>query len=78
MHGFYRPDLTVDTTKMFTSVTQFIKGSNGELSDIKRFYVQNGKTITNSESTVKGNPVNSIIADFRASQKRCSATATSF
>jgi cellulose 1,4-beta-cellobiosidase len=66
---FYGPGMTVDTTKKFTVVTQFIKGSNGELSEIKRFYVQNGKTIPNSESTVEGNPGNSITPEFCAAQK---------
>ena len=61
--------MTVDTTKKFTVVTQFIKGSNGELSEIKRFYVQGGKTIENSESTIEGNPGNSITAEFCKAQK---------
>ncbi len=30
------------------------------LCEIKRFYVQNGKMIPNSESTIPGNPGNSI------------------
>jgi len=61
--------MTVDTTKKFTVVTQFIKGSNGELSEIKRFYVQNGKVVPNSESTIEGNPGNSITAEFCDAQK---------
>ncbi|KAK4154375.1 Exoglucanase 1 [Chaetomidium leptoderma] len=66
---FYGPGGTVDTTKKFTVVTQFIKGSNGELSEIKRFYVQNGNVIANPDSTIEGNPGNSITADFCKSQK---------
>ena len=61
--------MTVDTTKKFTVVTQFIKGTGGELSEIKRFYVQNGKTIENAASTIAGNGGNSITADFCKSQK---------
>lgn len=61
--------MTVDTTKKFTVVTQFIKGSSGELSEIKRFYVQNGKVIANSESTIDGNPGNSLTPDFCEKQK---------
>ncbi|KAK3331984.1 glycoside hydrolase [Cercophora scortea] len=65
---FYAPGGTVDTTKKMTVVTQFIKGSSG-LSEIKRFYVQNGKVIPNSESTIDGNPGNSITPDFCKTQK---------
>ncbi|KAK1759486.1 putative glycoside hydrolase [Echria macrotheca] len=66
---FYGPGMTVDTTKKFTVVTQFIKGSDGGLSEIKRFYVQGGKTIPNSESTIEGNSGNSITTDFCTTQK---------
>lgn len=69
MRDFYGPGMTVDTTKNFTVVTQFIKGSDGQLSEIKRFYVQNGKVIENSESTIEGNPGNSITTEFCKSQK---------
>jgi cellulose 1,4-beta-cellobiosidase len=67
--GFYGPGLTVDTTQKLTVVTQFIKGSDGNLSEIKRFYVQNGKTIPNSESTIAGVPGNSITTDYCDKQK---------
>ncbi|KAK4043149.1 glycoside hydrolase [Parachaetomium inaequale] len=66
---FYGPGMTVDTTKKFTVVTQFIKGDDGQLADIKRFYVQNGKTIANPDSTIEGNAGNSITADFCKTQK---------
>jgi cellulose 1,4-beta-cellobiosidase len=66
---FYGPGMTVDTTKKFTVVTQFIKGSSGELSEIKRFYVQNGQVIANPDSAIEGNPGNSITPDFCKSQK---------
>ena len=45
MHG-------VDTTKPFTVVTQFITNDdtdNGNLDEIRRIYVQDGKVIPNSE-----------------------------
>ena len=61
--------MTVDTTKKFTVVTQFIKGDDGQLADIKRFYVQDGKTIANPDSTIEGNSGNSITADFCKTQK---------
>lgn len=49
--SFYGPGKTVDTTKVFTVVTQFITDDGtdtGTLSEIKRFYVQNGVVIPNS------------------------------
>jgi len=49
--GFFGPGLTVDTNRPFTVVTQFKthdNTNNGVLSEIKRFYVQNGKVIPNS------------------------------
>ncbi|KAF4973080.1 hypothetical protein FSARC_511 [Fusarium sarcochroum] len=69
---FYGPgsDFTVDTTKKVTVVTQFVKGSSGGLSEIKRFYVQNGKVIGNPESKVASNPGNSITEEFCSAQKK--------
>ncbi|KAK3401604.1 glycoside hydrolase [Sordaria brevicollis] len=69
VRDFYGPGMTVDTTKKFTVVTQFLKDSSGQLSEIKRFYVQNGKVIANSESTIDGNPGNSITPEFCNAQK---------
>ena len=60
--------MTVDTKKKFTVVTQFIS-SGSSLSEIKRFYVQDGKVIPNSESTISGNTGNSITPDFCKTQK---------
>jgi hypothetical protein len=37
---FLGPGLTIDTTKKITVVTQFIADSNGDLSEIRRKYVQ--------------------------------------
>ncbi|KAM0421010.1 hypothetical protein ACHAPT_011253 [Fusarium lateritium] len=69
---FYGPgsEFTVDTTKKMTVVTQFIKGSSGGLSEIKRFYVQNGKVIGNAESTIPNNEGNSITEEFCTAQKK--------
>ena len=66
---FYGPGLTVDTKSKFTVVTQFIKGSDGVLSEIKRYYVQNGKLIPNSQSTIPGTTGNSVNPDFCKAQK---------
>ncbi|TQN67425.1 Exoglucanase 1 [Colletotrichum shisoi] len=68
---FYGPgaSFTVDTTKKVSVVTQFLKGADGVLSDIKRFYVQNGKVIPNSESLIASNPGNSLTQGFCDAQK---------
>ena len=70
---FYGTSKTVDTSKPFTIVTQFITDSGtdtGNLQSIKRFYVQNGKVIPNSVVDVAGvDPVNDISDDFCAQQK---------
>jgi cellulose 1,4-beta-cellobiosidase len=66
---FYGKGKTVDTSKKFTVVTQFLT-SGGTLSEIKRFYVQNGVTIENSQSTIPGVPGNSITPAFCDAQKQ--------
>ncbi|KAH6892466.1 glycoside hydrolase [Thelonectria olida] len=68
---FYGPgsDFTVDTTQKMTVVTQFIKGTDGALSSIKRFYVQNDKVVANSETKVSGTSGNSINEEFCTAQK---------
>jgi cellulose 1,4-beta-cellobiosidase len=67
--GFYGKGKTVDTSSKFTVVTQFLTGSDGNLSEIKRFYVQNGKVIPNSQSKISGVTGNSITTDFCTAQK---------
>lgn len=64
--SFYGKGKTVDTTKKITVVTQFI---GNPLTEIKRFYVQNGKTIPNSQSTIANNPGNSVTTAFCDAQK---------
>ncbi|PKS11794.1 hypothetical protein jhhlp_001087 [Lomentospora prolificans] len=66
---FYGKGMTVDTSKKMTVVTQFLTDNTGTLSEIKRFYVQNGVVIPNSESTIPGNAGNSITQDFCDKQK---------
>lgn len=69
---FYGAGLTVDTTKPFTLVTQFITDDNtadGTLVEIKRFYVQDGVTIPNSQSQIEGVEGNSITDSFCEVQK---------
>ncbi|KAK4161524.1 glycoside hydrolase family 7 protein [Cladorrhinum sp. PSN259] len=60
---FYGKGKTVDTTKKLTVVTQFLKNSAGELSEIKRFYAQNGVIIPNSVSSIPGLPNQNSITD---------------
>ncbi|KAF7972776.1 hypothetical protein HWV62_17042 [Athelia sp. TMB] len=70
--SFYGPGKTVDTTKPFTVVTQFITSDNtstGTLTEIRRFYVQNGVVIDNSQSTIPGVTGNSITQAFCDAQK---------
>jgi cellulose 1,4-beta-cellobiosidase len=56
---FYGPGSTysVDTTKPFTIVTQFVTTDgtdNGDLSEVKRFYVQNSKKIVFPKANFTG------------------------
>jgi cellulose 1,4-beta-cellobiosidase len=70
--NYYGPSMTVDTSKVFTVVTQFITNdgtTTGTLSEIKRFYVQNGVVIPNSQSTITGVSGNSITDSFCSAQK---------
>ncbi|KAF8963741.1 cellobiohydrolaseI [Flammula alnicola] len=68
---FYGPGLTIDTTKKFTVVTQFITdngGTSGPLTEIRRLYVQNGRVHQNPATKVTGMPPYSSI-----SQQYCDA-----
>jgi cellulose 1,4-beta-cellobiosidase len=73
---FYGPGMVVDTTQTFTVVTQFITSdgtATGTLSEIRRYYVQNGKVIPNSQTNFPNfGPYNSITDAF------CTAKATLF
>lgn len=54
---FYGKNKMVDTTQPITVVTQFITHDgtdHGELTEIRRVYVQNGKVIPNTESSWGG------------------------
>jgi cellulase len=60
---YYGYNMTVDTKKRFTVVTQFITDDHtprGNLSEIRRLYVQSGKVIHNAVAEVSGSEVNSI------------------
>jgi cellulose 1,4-beta-cellobiosidase len=78
---FYGPGMTVNTNSVFTVVTQFLTTtgtSSGTLNEIKRFYVQNGKVIPNSQSTVSGVTGNSITTPYCTAQKTAFGDTTSF
>ena len=64
--SFYGAGKTVDTSKVFTVVTQFI---GNPLTEIRRFYVQNGKLIPNSQSTISGVTGNSLTTSFCEAEK---------
>jgi cellulose 1,4-beta-cellobiosidase len=75
---FYGKGKTVDTSKKFTVVTQFI-GSGSSLSEIRRIYVQDGKVIQNSKTAVSGmDAYDSITADYCDAQKTAFGDKTSF
>ncbi|KAH8099808.1 cellobiohydrolase I [Cristinia sonorae] len=71
--SFYGAGLTVDTTKPFTVVTQFLTNDNtttGTLSEIRRLYVQDGKVIQNSKVNIPGmDAFDSITDEFCTQQK---------
>jgi len=57
VHNFFGPGLTVDTKQKMTVVTQYITTDGtdgGDLGEIRRIYVQNGKVITNSKVSFPG------------------------
>uniref|UniRef100_A0A7S2B9T9 cellulose 1,4-beta-cellobiosidase (non-reducing end) n=1 Tax=Florenciella parvula TaxID=236787 RepID=A0A7S2B9T9_9STRA len=71
---YYGPgdEFVLDSTKPFTLVTQFITTDgtdSGDLAEIRRFYVQDGKTIENPTVTVGDNAYDSITDQFCAEQK---------
>ncbi|KAG6888695.1 Exoglucanase [Termitomyces sp. T32_za158] len=79
---FLGPSMTVDTTKKFTVVTQFIASNNstsGDLVEIRRLYVQDGVVIQNSKVNVPGMTAgDSITEDFCDEQKSVFGDPTQF
>jgi cellulose 1,4-beta-cellobiosidase len=62
----------VNTNSVFTVVTQFLTDTgtaSGNLNEIRRYYVQNGKVIPNSQSNIAGVTGNSITNTFCTQQK---------
>ncbi|KAJ7663161.1 cellobiohydrolaseI [Mycena polygramma] len=73
--SFYGPGLTVDTTQKITVVTQFV---GNPVTSIQRFYVQNGKVIPNSNSTIPGVTGNAISDEFCDAQKTAFGDTNTF
>jgi len=70
-YGRHGP-FTLDSTQELTVVTQFITHDgtdSGDLVDIRRLYVQGGKVIQNSDSSIAGVRGNAITDDFCAEMK---------
>ncbi|KAG8934869.1 hypothetical protein FRC01_014035, partial [Tulasnella sp. 417] len=80
--SFYGPGKTVDTTKKLTVVTQFVTSNGtpaGSLVEIRRKYVQNGVTISNSLVNVPNVAAfNSITSSYCNQQKAAFVDETSF
>ncbi|RDB20742.1 Exoglucanase [Hypsizygus marmoreus] len=80
--SYYGKGLTVDTSRKFTVVTQFITNTGtatGTLSEIRRLYVQDGKVIQNSKVNIPGmSAYDSITTAFCDSQKSVFEDTTSF
>ncbi|SPO04265.1 probable cellulose 1,4-beta-cellobiosidase [Cephalotrichum gorgonifer] len=66
---FYGPGATVDTNKKMTVVTQWHTNAAGDLTDIKRIYVQDGVVIENAESLIPGVAGNLINEEYCTVQK---------
>jgi len=72
---FYGPGMTVNTNSVFTVVTQFI---GSPITEIKRFYVQNGVVIPNSQSKISGVTGNSVTESFCVAQKAAFGDTNTF
>jgi cellulose 1,4-beta-cellobiosidase len=74
---FYGPGLTVNTNSKFSIVTQFI---GNPVTEIKRFYVQNGRLIPNSANNIPtmNNAGNSLTAGWCDAQKTAFNDTRSF
>ena len=60
---YYGLGSTVDTSQVFTVVTQFVANDAGELTEIHRKYVQNGEVIENAVTNVSTLPEQNFLDD---------------
>lgn len=79
---YYGKGMTVDTSRKFTVVTQFLTSNNstsGTLSEIRRLYVQDGNVIQNSKVNVPGmDAFDSITGAYCDQAKAAFGDTTSF
>ncbi|KIY52887.1 cellobiohydrolaseI [Fistulina hepatica ATCC 64428] len=79
---FYGSGMTVDTSSVFTVVTQYITSdntTNGTLSEIRRLYIQDDVVIANSVSAISGMAnYSSITDDYCVAQKTAFNNTDSF
>ena len=81
--NFFGPDAshTVDSSKPITVITQFktTDGTDtGDLSEIRRIYMQDGKVIETNPITIAGQKFDSITDEFIAVQKKWSGDTNTF
>jgi len=80
--SFYSPNMTLDTSRKFTVVTQFITTTGdekGDLREIRRIYVQDGKVIENALVQVQGiDKGNSLTDEFCAQKQKTFGGVDSF
>ncbi|KAL0956725.1 hypothetical protein HGRIS_002847 [Hohenbuehelia grisea] len=80
--AFFGRGKTIDTNKKFTVLTQFITSNGtaaGDLTEVRRFYVQNGVVRQNSVSSIPGVPAsNSLTDSFCSAQKSAFGDTDSF
>mmetsp|Transcript_69028 Transcript_69028/g.173939 ORF Transcript_69028/g.173939 Transcript_69028/m.173939 type:complete len:683 (-) Transcript_69028:513-2561(-) len=72
-HSLFGPQQMVDTDKRITVVTQFLTEDGtdaGALSEIRRFYIQDGEIIHNSKSSIAGIAGDSITASLCTAEKQ--------
>ncbi len=82
-HSFYQPKgSSIATSRMFTEVTQFLTttgNATGDLREIRRLYVQDGKIIENALVQVQGiDKGNSLTDDFCSQKQKTFGGVNSF
>ena len=71
--SFYGPNATVNTNKKLTVVTQFLTHDNtstGNLVEIRRLYVQDGKVIENAKHSIPGMSATNSLSDKTCQEAR--------
>ncbi|KAJ9142823.1 Glucanase [Coniochaeta hoffmannii] len=80
--AFYQPNATVDTSRPFTVVTQFLTttgNATGDLREIRRLYVQDERIIENAIVQVPGiDKGNSLTDEFCAQEKKAFGGVNAF